>query len=160
MMTSPALYGAVEAGSTKFVVAIADGRGQILAQERFATTDPRTTLAAMIDFLRQRAGIAGSFAAIGVACFGPIELDRSSARYGFIGSTPKAGWSGTDIAGVLAREFSCPIGFDTDTNAAALAEHRWGAARGLNPVGGDRLAAAHRRGRRRHESKALAAAGA
>lgn len=132
MMTSPALFGAVEAGGTKFVVAIADGRGEILARERFPTTDPSATLAAMMAFLRKRAGTQGAFAAIGVACFGPIELDRSSARYGFIGSTPKAGWSGTDIAGVLAREFSCPIGFDTDTNAAALAEHRWGAARGVN----------------------------
>ena len=132
MTTPPVLFGAVEAGGTKFVVAIADGRGEILAQERFPTTDPPATLAAMIGFLRQRGGTRGAFSAIGVACFGPVELDRNSARYGFIGRTPKAGWSGTDIAGVLAREFSCPIGFDTDTNAAALAEHRWGAARGVD----------------------------
>jgi fructokinase len=58
-----------------------------------------------------------------------VELDKSSAHYGFIGQTPKAGWSHTDIAGALAREFHCPIGFDTDVNGAALAEHRWGAAR-------------------------------
>jgi fructokinase len=58
-----------------------------------------------------------------------VELDAASARFGFIGHTPKAGWSGTDIAGSLAREFRCPIGFDTDVNAAALAEHKWGAAR-------------------------------
>jgi fructokinase len=56
-----------------------------------------------------------------------VELDETSDRYGFIGRTPKAGWSGTDMAGSLAREFRCPIGFDTDVNAAALAEHRWGA---------------------------------
>ncbi len=62
-----------------------------------------------------------------MACFGPVILDRHAANYGFIGNTPKAGWSNTDVAAMLAREFSCPVGFDTDVNAAALAEHRWGA---------------------------------
>jgi fructokinase len=63
-----------------------------------------------------------------------VELDKTSGRYGFMGRTPKPGWSGTDIAGTLAREFSCPIGFDTDVNAAALAEHRWGAAQDVNTL--------------------------
>ncbi len=63
-----------------------------------------------------------------------MELDKTSAQYGFIGKTPKPGWRGTDIAGTLAREFSCPVGFDTDVNAAALAEHRWGAARDVNTL--------------------------
>lgn len=108
MTTAPVLFGAVEAGGTKFVVAIADERGEILAQERFPTTDPTATLAAVIAFLRQGAATRGAFGAIGVACFGPIELDRNAPNYGCIGRTPKAGWSGTDIAGVLAREFSCP----------------------------------------------------
>jgi fructokinase len=128
-MTQPRIFGAVEAGGTKFVVAIADDRGEILAQERFPTTDPVSTLAATGAFLRQRSRTLGALAAIGVASFGPVELDKSSAQYGFILKTPKPGWSGTDMAGTLAREFSCPVGFDTDVNAAALAEHRWGVAR-------------------------------
>jgi fructokinase len=122
-------FGAVEAGGTKFVVAIGTDRGEILLEERFATSDPASTLAATRDFLRQRTREFGALAAIGAASFGPVELDPSSAHYGFIGQTPKAGWSHTDMAGALAREFHCPIGFDTDVNAAALAEHRWGAAR-------------------------------
>ncbi|MEP6885883.1 MAG: ROK family protein [Gammaproteobacteria bacterium] len=132
MTGQPLLFGAVEAGGTKFVVAVGDERGNILAQERFPTMDPATTLAAMRKILRERAGTGAAFSAIGVASFGPVELNKSSDHYGFIGRTPKAGWSGTDIVGVLAREFSCPIGFDTDTNAAALAEHRWGAARDID----------------------------
>jgi fructokinase len=83
----------------------------------------------MNGFLRQWSREFGTLAAIGAASFGPVELDQAAAHYGSIGQTPKAGWSGTDIAGALAREFRCPIGFETDTNAAALAEHRWGAAR-------------------------------
>lgn len=122
-------FGAVEAGGTKFIVAIGSERGEICALERFPTADPVATLAVTHAFLRQRSRDLGRLAAIGVASFGPVELDKASAHYGFIGQTPKAGWSGTDIAGALAREFFCPIGFDTDVNAAALAEHRWGAAR-------------------------------
>jgi fructokinase len=129
MASVPLIFGAVEAGGTKFVVAIGNDRGEILAQDRFPTTDPGSTLATTQAFLRQRGNSFGTLAAIGVASFGPVELNKSSAQYGFIGRTPKAGWRGTDIAGTLAREFHCPIGFDTDVNAAALAEHRWGAAR-------------------------------
>lgn len=129
MATQPRIFGAVEAGGTKFVAAIGNERGEILAQERFPTTDPTSTLATLHAFLRHGARTIGPLAAIGVGSFGPIDLNRTSARYGFIGLTPKAGWTGTDIVGPLAREFDCPIGFDTDVNAAALAEHRWGAAR-------------------------------
>jgi fructokinase len=112
---------------------VGDEHGEILAQERFPTTDPGATLAAACAFLR-RGREFGSLAAIGVGSFGPVELDKASARYGFITNTPKAGWSGTDIAGTLAREFACPVGFDTDVNAAALAEHRWGAARDVDTL--------------------------
>jgi fructokinase len=117
-------FGAVEAGGTKFVVAIGNDRGEILAEERLPTADPASTLAMTGDFLRRRGQEFGALAAIGVASFGPVELDKSSAHYGFIGQTPKAGWSHTDIAGALAREFHCPIGFDTDVNGAALADSR------------------------------------
>jgi fructokinase len=128
-MTGSRIFGAVEAGGTKFVCAIGDERGEILALERFPTTDPVATLAAAHAFLRNHSRPSSLLAAIGVASFGPVELNRSSPRYGFIGHTPKAGWSGTDMAGSLVREFHVPVGFDTDVNAAALAEHRWGAGR-------------------------------
>jgi fructokinase len=128
MIGESRLFGAIEAGGTKFVCAIGDASGAIHAEVRFPTADPDLTLAKVRGFLGDwRDGPAPS--AIGVACFGPIVLDRRSSKYGFIGNTPKAGWSDTDIAGMLAREFSCPVGFDTDVNAAALAEHRWGAGR-------------------------------
>lgn len=124
-------FGALEAGGTKFVVAIGNDGGEILAQGRFPTAAPESTLAAAQEFLRERARAYGGLDAIGVASFGPVELDRASPRHGSIRQTPKPGWSGTDMTGSLAREFQCPVGFDTDVNAAALAEHRWGAGRGL-----------------------------
>ena len=126
---APRVFGGVEIGGTKVVCAFGDEQGRILAEKRFATADPEATLAQVLAFLREGSERAGRLMAIGVGSFGPIELRVNSARYGFIGSTPKPGWAGTDVVGILRREFSCPIGFDTDVNAAALAEHRWGAAR-------------------------------
>src|ERR1700678_4607558 len=102
-MDQPRFFGAVEAGGTKFVVAIGNENGEILAQERFPTADPRSTLAAMQAFLRQQNQAFGALAAIGLASFGPVELDEDSARYGFIGRTPKAGWSDNDMTGALAQ---------------------------------------------------------
>jgi fructokinase len=125
------LFGAVEAGGTKFVCAIGDESGRLHAEWRFPTTDPVTTLAAVRDFFVERSSSHGALSAIGVASFGPVILDRQSAKYGFIGKTPKAGWGDIDIVGTLAREYPCPVGFDTDVNAAALAEHRWGAGRDM-----------------------------
>jgi fructokinase len=128
------LFGAVEAGGTKFVCAVGNERGEILAQQRFPTEDPRSTLARAHECLRQQAKAFGTLEAIGLASFGPVELDKTSAHYGCIGRTPKPQWSGTDMAGSLAREFHCPIGFNTDVNAAALAELKWGAARGARTL--------------------------
>ena len=93
----PRIFGAVEAGGTKFVCAIGNDRGDILAQERFPTADPVSTLALTHAFLKDHGRRLGSLAAIGVASFGPVELDKTSPRYGFIGLTPKAGWSGTEM---------------------------------------------------------------
>ena len=126
------LYGAVEAGGTKFVCAIGDAGGAIRAEARFPTADPVSTLTKVRDFLLESSRTLGNICAIGVASFGPVVLDSASPQFGCIANTPKAGWSGTDMIGMLARQFSCPMGFDTDVNAAALAEHRWGAGRGID----------------------------
>jgi fructokinase len=134
MQDTSAVYGAVEAGGTKFVCAVADGNGTILEQQRFPTTDPSITLGLACEFLRAASGRIGRLTAIGVASFGPVHLRKDSPQYGCIGKTPKPGWSGVDIVGVLARRFACPVGFDTDVNAAALAEHRWGAAREVDSM--------------------------
>jgi fructokinase len=94
---------------------------------RFETTTPAQTLAATQAWLQAAAARHGSLAAIGIASFGPAELDRASPLWGHITATPKPGWSHTPLAPVFAEAFSVPVGFDTDVNGAALAEARWGA---------------------------------
>ena len=59
-------------------------------------------------------------------------MNPLSQHYGYITSTSKPGWRFTDILGRLTRELRLHAVFDTDVNAAALGEHTWGSARGLD----------------------------
>jgi fructokinase len=128
------LVGAIEAGGTKFNCAVGTGPDDLRAEIRIATTTPSETFDGCIRFFREQEPIHGKLDAIGIASFGPVDLHPTSPTYGFITSTPKPGWHHTEIAGVFKREFNVPVGFDTDVNGAALAEHRWGAARGLENI--------------------------
>jgi fructokinase len=119
-------YGLVEAGGTKFVLGVATDKDTIEATTRIDTTTPEETIGAMLEWFRGQ----GRLAAIGVASFGPLELDRLSPKWGHIGQTPKAHWSGTDIAGPLQQALGCPVAIDTDVNGAALSEYHWGAGQG------------------------------
>jgi fructokinase len=118
-------YGLIEAGGTKFVLGVADANGQIGEQVRIPTSTPGETISTMLAWFDQRA----PFTAIGLATFGPVELDPVSSNWGHILTTPKPGWSGTDLAGPLRQRFDCPVAVDTDVNGAALAESLWGAGR-------------------------------
>ena len=125
------LCGAVEAGGTKFVCMVGTGPGDMREQVRFSTQSPEITLRETLDFFRSAAVRHGRIEAIGIASFGPIDLHVDSPTYGFITSTPKPGWANVDIAGAIRDALAVPVGFDTDVNAAALSEWRWGAAQGL-----------------------------
>jgi fructokinase len=128
------LFGAIEAGGTKFVCAVGSGPDDLRAIERFPTISPDETIQRAIDFFRRQESTHGPLAALGIASFGPIDLHRSSPTYGFITSTPKPDWAQTDFANRVSRALDLPVGFDTDVNAAALAEWHWGAGRGLGSV--------------------------
>jgi fructokinase len=122
------LFGGIEAGGTKFVCGLADAAGSLLETTRFPTTAPGETIGRAVAFFRGR-GIE----ALGVASFGPADLQPGSPTWGHITATPKPGWSNTNLVGELADALGVPVAFDTDVNGAALGEHRWGAAQGLDP---------------------------
>ena len=121
-------YGGIEAGGTKFICAVGDGSDEVIEEVRFPTTEPGETIARAVDFFTQQELLAG----IGIASFGPLDLNPASPTFGTITSTPKTNWAQTDIAGEIQRALSLPVVLDIDVNAAALAEQLWGAARGLN----------------------------
>ena len=125
------MFGGLEAGGTKFVCVIGTGPDDIVETQRIDVAGPAETIEAALDFFRRALAVGTPLDAIGIGSFGPVELRRSHPRYGFITTTPKPGWSGTDVRGPFAAALDMPVSFDTDVNAAALAEGRWGAARGL-----------------------------
>lgn len=128
----PVYYGGLEAGGTKMICAVGSGPDDLVAEARIPTTTPAETLAAVIAFFKAQQAAHGPLAGLGIGTFGPIDLDRASPTYGYITATPKPGWSQVDMVGPLAAALGVPVGFDTDVNAAALGEGRWGAAQGLD----------------------------
>ncbi len=121
-------YALIEAGGTKFNCAIADNERNILIEKRFDTTTPIETISAVIAFFKQQQQAGYSFSKLGLACFGPLDLNPASHSFGSITSTPKPHWSNVDIKQQLEKGLNCSVFIDTDVNAAALAEFKWGAS--------------------------------
>ena len=115
------LYGALGAGGTKMVCAIGDENGNILERVSIPTRTPAETMGPMLDFFRGK-GIC----ALGIGCFGPVDLNKKSPTYGYITSTPKLAWQNYPIVAEFEKALGVPVGFDTDVNAAALGEATWG----------------------------------
>jgi fructokinase len=134
-VTTKPLYGAIEAGGTKMVCAAGFGPDEIPDDCRgvIPTAAPGPTLAAVVEFFERITARHGALAAIGIASFGPVDVDRRSATWGRILATPKPAWSDISMVAPLER-FGCPIAIDTDVNAAALAEARLGAGAGLGSL--------------------------
>lgn len=122
-------YGGIEAGGTKFVCVVTDADRNILAETRFPTTTPAETMGRTIDFFKAQ---PEPVSAMGIACFGPIDPTPGSPTFGNITSTPKPGWRDTPVVAPLVENFGVPVAIDTDVNAAAVGEGRWGAAAGMD----------------------------
>jgi fructokinase len=131
---SEPLYGAIEAGGTKFVCAIGHSPARILEQTVITTRKPTVTLTEVLNFFSAAQRSHGPIHSFGVGSFGPIDLRRESPTFGHLLNTPKAGWSGTDLLGMLTSQFSTPVILDTDVRAAALAELRMGAGRDVSSL--------------------------
>ena len=127
------LLGGLEAGGTKFVCAVGTGPDDVRAEVRLATTTPARTIAEAIEFFAGQAK-GTPLAALGIASFGPLDLDPRSPTFGSITTTPKPGWQHVDLTTPLRRALGVPVTVDTDVNGAALAEHRWGSGRGVGTL--------------------------
>ncbi len=120
------LIGAIEAGGTKFVCAIGTAKGKIVKKTVIPTTTPDKTMRQVVEFLH-----GAKVKAIGVASFGPLDINPKSKHYGRIAVTPKLAWRKFNYLTYLRKTFACPIAINTDVNGAAIGEREWGAAKGL-----------------------------
>lgn len=121
------LYGAIEMGGTKTDVTVGTSLDDMAEPTRISTTDPDGTLDRICQYFEDH-----DVDAVGVASFGPLELDRRSSRYGKMLTTPKPGWTGAQVYQRLTDGIGAPIVLDTDVNGSALGEGRWGAAQGMS----------------------------
>jgi len=126
------LLAGVELGGTKCVCILGSGPQDVRAQVSIPTGQRDSTLDRINSVLDDWRDTHGPFEALGLASFGPIDLRPQSKTFGFITSTVKPGWEGTDVFGRLGGHRNLPVQINTDVNGAALAEGRWGAARGLD----------------------------
>ena len=128
----PKIYGGIETGGTKFICAVGTEPKDLLVK-RIETTTPQKTIDEVIQFFKPYTNEEADrrLAAIGIASFGPLDLNKESPRYGYITNTPKPGWTNVNLAGTINDSLDVPVAIDTDVNGAALGEQEWGAAQGL-----------------------------
>lgn len=127
------LFGGIESGGTKFVCIVGTDPNNLLKEERFPTTTPHETISRVNEFFQPYVK-SGELAAVGIASFGPLDLDPNSPTYGYITTTPKAGWYQTNLYGEIQQKLQVPLAFDTDVNAAAFGEQYWTSdGRSLDP---------------------------
>ena len=127
------LFGAIETGGSKVDCAVGRWPDDVRDRLRIPTTSPAETLAEITGFLLGHHRET-PLAAIGIGSFGPIDLRTDSPTYGYITSTPKLGWRYVDLVGPISDELQLPVMLDTDVNAAALGEYRWGAGKALDSL--------------------------
>jgi fructokinase len=122
------VFGGIETGGSKWECAVGTGPDDLSASTTIPTTTPAETIGQAVAFFERE----GPVDALGIGSFGPVDQKPWSPSWGHITTTPKPGWANTDVGPELHRRLSVPVAFDTDVNAAALGEHRWGAAQGLD----------------------------
>lgn len=123
------LLGALEAGGTKMVCAVGKEDGTVLEQISIPTREPEETINEIVEYFKDK-----NISALGIATFGPVDLNKESSTYGHIQNTPKLRWKGYDILGKLSTLLGVPAEIDTDVNGSCLGEVTYGAAKGLHNV--------------------------
>src|SRR4030042_2922982 len=103
------VYGGIETGGTKFVCAIGTTPDN-LKKTQFTTAGPGESISKAVDFFRNNIR-PEELRAVGIASFGPLDLDKKSPTYGYITTTPKDLWSNIDIAGGEKPHTNIPRGF-------------------------------------------------
>lgn len=130
-MAETGLYGGIELGGTKTLVAVGDAEGRMFARATLPTTSPDVLLPQIAAFFADHSA-GRDLAGLGVGAFGPIVIDPAADDYGHLLETNKPGWSGFDLVCGLQGMCNAPITLVTDVAAAGVAEARLGALRGVD----------------------------
>ncbi|MDQ1597259.1 MAG: glucokinase [Microbacteriaceae bacterium] len=124
---------ALDIGGTKLAVAVVttDGRthGWLVEPTR-REEGPDVIIARLFDMGQRaivRAGL-GPVSAVGISCGGPLDATTGVLK----SPLHLPGWSDVAIVDLAEAEYGVPAVLENDATAAALGEHRYGAARGAS----------------------------
>ena len=118
-MADKKYVGSIEAGGTKFILAVQDVEtGETVGTDRIPTTAADETLKKSAEFFKKH-----PVDALGIGTFGPIDINPNSHTFGYILDTPKRGWSGTNVKGFFEKELGIPVIMTTDVNASCYGEY-------------------------------------
>ena len=125
-MPKSSLYGGIELGGTKTLVAVGRTDGVIVSRATLPTCAPDRLIPDILGFFE---AANCELAGIGVGAFGPIVIDPAAANFGQLLETNKPGWSRFDLVGALVEGLGRPVSLLTDVGAAAIGEAHLGALR-------------------------------
>jgi glucokinase len=120
---------AVDIGGTKVAAAWVDEYGTVSQKRLLPTPHTADILPAVAALCREL--MTPEIVGIGVATAGQVDPATGIITHA-VDTLP--GWTGANIRAALAQEFSLPLAVENDVNALALAEQRFGAARGFDRV--------------------------
>lgn len=110
-------------GGTKVTAIAARDLKSIIKKRVFPNLSPKETMKDLFDFFNTVATEENcEYQAIGVGCFGPLDLNPDSRTFGYITSTVKQGWQFFNIKHELESALKVKVFLETDVNASALGE--------------------------------------
>lgn len=124
----------MDIGGTKVAAGLVDANGQISAQVRepmVSNSSAQEGLNAVLSAIARVMPVSAvDVGGIGICAPGPLD-----PKTGVILNPPNLPcWRNFPLAESVQHRYSAPVKVDNDANAAALAETRWGAARGYGNV--------------------------
>ncbi|ANU16511.1 sugar kinase [Planococcus maritimus] len=119
----------VDIGGTKIRMGVIDAEGRILAERQVKTQFPLYPYLErqVLQFLEEHPTVS----AIGIGTHGFVDPKAGSIVFA---GDMLPGWTGTEVKSPLEKATGRPVEVENDANCAALAEAKFGAARGLGRV--------------------------
>ena len=115
----------IDVGGTSIRASVVDVDGQVLEMIQAPTPQSARALEDGLDRVVRELVTRHEVSAVGLAVAGFITSDRSSVRF-----APHLPWVDAPVGSDLSKRLGLPVVLEHDANAAAFAEHRFGAAAG------------------------------
>ncbi len=121
------VYVGLDIGGTKFMVAAADEKGNILRRTRAATSTSLVEDLALLNRMAGEVAAGEKILGMGAAIGGPLDWEQ-----GIVSPLHQPAWRNVPLKKIMSERWGCPFYVDVDTNVAAVGEYRWGGVAGTH----------------------------